>query len=297
MVEHYKREGFAGERLIVIPSDLFAPYAEHPLIGRLYPTDAGFFPHAVDHYRKRPRGCDEHILLYCMKGSGMVTHHSEKRMLVRGDVFCIPRNTPHTYHASADDPWSLLWVHFKGSDEILYPLDELRIVKLEQPREQNRLQALFDMLFESLEGSYTEGNFIHASNIVGAILSEIYCKEKLHEGDERNHYFSKAVRYMHSHVHGNPTLEDVARYLMVSKSYLHALFRQYANKAPMEYFQHLKIEMACRYLDMTDLQIQEIAERLGYSDIGYFSRRFKLLKQQSPSAYRISLNLCTFDCI
>jgi AraC-like DNA-binding protein len=40
---------------------------------------------------------------------------------------------------------------------------------------------------------------------------------------------------------------------------------------------------------MTDLQIQEIAERLGYSDIGYFSRRFKLLKQQSPSAYRISL--------
>ena len=56
----------------------------------------------------------------------------------------------------------------------------------------------------------------------------------------------------------------------------------------MEYFQHFKIEMACHYLDMTDLQVQEIAERLGYSDIGYFSRRFKQLKHMAPTAYRFS---------
>jgi len=75
---------------------------------------------------------------------------------------------------------------------------------------------------------------------------------------------------------------------MVSKSYLHALFRQYADKPPMEYFQYLKIAMACRYLDMTDLRIQEIAELLGYSDIGYFSRRFKLIQGKSPTTYRLS---------
>lgn len=70
------------------------------------------------------------------------------------------------------------------------------------------------------------------------------------------------------------SLQDIGHCLMVSRSFMHVLFRQYTDKASMEYFQHLKIEMACHYLDMTDLQIQEITERLGYSDIGYFSRRF-----------------------
>lgn len=282
----YKRDGFNGERLIVIPTELFAPHADHPLIGRLYPTDAGFFPHAEGHYRKRARGCDEYILLYCMDGSGYIVLPSSTVTLQQGQALCIPRKMVHTYYADHENPWSLLWVHFKGSDSHYYPLHELSVIHLSQPKEQKRLLTLFDLLFTALEGVFTTGNLIHISQLLCALLSEVYFKEKSHTEDVRNHYFSKAVRFMHEHVNEELLLEDVAQHLMISKSYLHVLFRHYANRAPMEYFQELKIDMACQYLRMTDLRIEEVALQVGFSDTAYFSRRFKKIKQISPSSYR-----------
>jgi two-component system response regulator YesN len=37
---------------------------------------------------------------------------------------------------------------------------------------------------------------------------------------------------------------------------------------------------------MTDLQIQEVALKVGFSDMCYFSRRFKQLMKVSPRDYR-----------
>ena len=39
-----KRDGFKGERMIVLPTEAFRDYVEHPLVRRLYLTDVGFFP-------------------------------------------------------------------------------------------------------------------------------------------------------------------------------------------------------------------------------------------------------------
>ena len=66
-----KKDGFAGEIYIVLPTEAFSEYAEHPLVRRLYLTDAGFFPHAAHHYRERSEGLEEYILLCCTSGRGM----------------------------------------------------------------------------------------------------------------------------------------------------------------------------------------------------------------------------------
>ena len=46
-----KRDGFRGERMIVLPTEAFSDYVKHPLVRRLYLTDVGFFPSAAHHYR------------------------------------------------------------------------------------------------------------------------------------------------------------------------------------------------------------------------------------------------------
>ncbi|NLO60674.1 MAG: AraC family transcriptional regulator, partial [Spirochaetales bacterium] len=286
MEETYKREGFFGEKLIVIPSELFAPHATHPLAGRLFPTDAGFFPEASHHYRKRTKGCDEFIVLYCIDGNGTIVIPKKTISLRQGEVFCIPRHMPHTYYADEKHPWSILWLHFKGTDADFYPVKNCEKIMMDHPKEQERLQQLFDLLFDALEGSFTVGNFIHISQITSSILSEIYYKEKFHDEDVRNHAFTKAVRFMHAHIDSSLGLEEITNYLMVSKSYLHQLFRTYTDHAPMAYFNMLKIQKACRYLSMTDLQIQEVALKVGFSDMCYFSRRFKQLMKVSPRDYR-----------
>lgn len=51
-----KRDGFRGERMIVLPTEAFSDYVKHPLVRRLYLTDVGFFPSAAHHYRERREG-------------------------------------------------------------------------------------------------------------------------------------------------------------------------------------------------------------------------------------------------
>ena len=72
MTENKKQDGFKDEQYIVIPTEAFSTFAQHPLVKGLYLTDVGFFPHALHHYRERRDGADEWILLYCTEGEGYV---------------------------------------------------------------------------------------------------------------------------------------------------------------------------------------------------------------------------------
>ena len=47
--------------MIVLPTESFLDYVEHPLVKRLYLTDVGFFPRAEHHFRERKDGIEEYI--------------------------------------------------------------------------------------------------------------------------------------------------------------------------------------------------------------------------------------------
>ena len=63
------KEGFKGERAIVLPAFLIEELKQDPLGSELYITDIGYYPHACFHYRKRnTEEATEFILIYCMDG-------------------------------------------------------------------------------------------------------------------------------------------------------------------------------------------------------------------------------------
>ena len=54
----------------------------------------------------------------------------------------------------------------------------------------------------------------------------------------------------------------------------------------VEHLTKLRLEKAKELLAYTDLDIREIAEKVGFRNANYFSRVFKKHKQMTPSAYR-----------
>ena len=65
------KDGFKGERAIVLPAFLIEELKQDPLGSELYITDIGYYPHAYFHYRKRDtEEVTEFILIYCMEGEG-----------------------------------------------------------------------------------------------------------------------------------------------------------------------------------------------------------------------------------
>ena len=287
-LQDWKRDGFRGEKMIVLPTESFQDYVEHPLVRRLYLTDVGVFPHAQHHFRERKDGIEEYIYMYCMEGSGTIEVEGTSYILHANQAFCIPRFHGHRYYASEKDPWSILWVHFKGTDTGYYPLEECRLINFNSQNATNRMQFLFELLFRVLESNYTLGNFIYISQILEMILSETYYREKHNTTLEQNKHVTNVIRYRYKHLNENLTLEQVVDEFELSKSYLNAIFQKYTQHAPMDFFISLKMKRACQLLRASDSYIYEVAQKLGYADQYYFSRIFKKVVGMSPKEYRES---------
>lgn len=287
-----KRDGFRGERMMVLPTEAFLEYARHPLVRRLYLTDVGFFPSAAHHYRERREGIEENIFLYCLEGRGLIEVQGKTYELQEREAFCIPAGSSHRYYADSQVPWSILWVHFKGEDTEQFPLKEYRVVHFLSENASNRMIFLFELLFKVLEGNYTLGNFIYISQVLSLILSETYYREKQDTAAQQNRYVTRVIRYMYRHLEENLTMEQIEEEFQLSKSYLHGIFKKYTGRAPMDFYSRLKMTEACKLLRSTDLYIYQVAHRLGYKDQYYFSRIFTKTVGLSPKEYRQSDCAC-----
>lgn len=72
----------------------------------------------------------------------------------------------------------------------------------------------------------------------------------------------------------------------VSKEYLSKLFKKKHGCGIYEYALNLRMSRAKELLLDRNMQIQQIAERLGYSNSNYFSKAFKNYYELSPSEFR-----------
>lgn len=65
-----KRDGFKGERSLVLPQSVLKLIDNDPIVSSIYITDIGFYPNAKYHYRKRVDTIDEYVFIYCVDGRG-----------------------------------------------------------------------------------------------------------------------------------------------------------------------------------------------------------------------------------
>ena len=85
-----------------------------------------------------------------------------------------------------------------------------------------------------------------------------------------------------------PSLEDMAAETRLSVAQFSRRFLAISGESPMRFAIRQRILRAQQLLSGSSLQISEIAETLGYTDIYFFSRQFKQATGMSPSAYRLS---------
>lgn len=272
--------------LIVLSAETFAKYLDHPIVRRLYLTSAGFFPHAAHHYCVRPEGRDEHILLYCVAGSGVVEVNECLYSLHQNEVFCVPCGHPHRYWATEKDPWSLLWLHCKGEDCALYPLEDCQIRHLDSEDTIRQLEYLFARLFRTLREDYSVGNFVYLTQLLSLLLGEIYDHMPSQTAYTRQELLvQRGVRIMRQHLNENLSMDSLCELLGVSKSPLYSAFHTCLGYPPLAFYNRLKMQSACERLRSGQGYIYEVAQSLGFSDPYYFSRLFKKIVGVSPQTY------------
>lgn len=81
------------------------------------------------------------------------------------------------------------------------------------------------------------------------------------------------------------TLHKIGCDFALSASYLGAVFRAHAGCSIMAFFNSQKIAQAKLFIREETCNVSEIAARMGYSSIHYFSRQFKKETGMSPTEY------------
>jgi AraC family transcriptional regulator of arabinose operon len=282
------KEGFVGQKMIVLPPNVKKAIANNGLVKSFYLTAIGYYPKAVNHDRERKTGSGQYILLYCVDGEGLVYIHNQEFVLKPNTYFIIPKNVPHRYKSSDVNPWSIYWVHFSGVNaDAVYQrsLENEQMYVHAVPYDQTRIK-LFEQVYSILEHSFHEKEMeIISISLLQFIASLVYYKQ-INPVTYDNDSVSNSIAYMKKHIQKKFRIEDLADHLSISVSHYSRVFRQKTGASPINYFNLLKIQNSCQYLYFTDRSIKEIATELGFDDQYYFSRLFTKLIGMSPLKYR-----------
>ena len=86
-----------------------------------------------------------------------------------------------------------------------------------------------------------------------------------------------------------PLLTELAQQVDLSETKLTQGFRQVFNTSVFNYLHNYRLEQACQLLKTDSLNIQEIAQSVGYSSFSSFTKAFKKKFKVPPSTYLKSL--------
>ena len=282
-----------NEHYFIIPSEFLARFSASPLSEFLTVTAAGQFIKAKHHYCPRPEGIDTAQLIYCYDGAGYyLVGNGEYRVVNPGQLIILPPGKPHSYASTADNPWSIFWIHVKGkyldSFYKAWPLPEA--VNISDIYDK-RIRDIFNQCFVILAAPYQAEEFFYLCQLAATLISLIPSVSKQSARGLTSSGLmgiEAAISYMKSHLRKTVTLEELAAASGFSPSHLHYLFRTSTGYAPVEYFLRMKIQAAARDIVFSEIPIHSIANAYGINDPYYFSRLFKKISGLSPAVYRKS---------
>ncbi|MGQ7312357.1 helix-turn-helix domain-containing protein [Microbacterium arabinogalactanolyticum] len=277
------RDGFPGQRLRVLSPPIITAAVDAPITERLLVTDAGFFPHAADHGRVRPKGARETIVIICTAGHGRILLDDIPHRVGPGDAAVIPAGTAHMYLADQDDPWTIWWMHVVGRDvQELLPSDAAPVTPL---HDVYAATALITQVVERLEVDDTVASLYETSGAAWHLLAHLGA-DRLRGGSGTRPRIHAAMAYLRENLATTVGVSELAKMANLSPSHFAALFKTTTGMGVIEYLARLRSAQARELLLTTSMSIQDIAEAVGYADPYYFSRQFRRLNGVSPREFR-----------
>ena len=289
-----KTQGFLGQIIHFLPANLLSQVGRHPLGVGLHVKCLGWYPKARLHRIERPRGLDECILIFCIRGKGWAEMDGRRFTIAASEVLFIPANKPHAYGADDDDPWSIHWAHFAGTAAASYAslLPAHEFVLSIPSADAKEIARMFRESYRLASTGLTERTVLLVSHSLRYVLGLLFFQTGRSLGGGSltiAHDLTKSIEFMRANVARSLTLQELSRHAGLSPTRYSALFREQTGSSPVDHHIRLRMQAACHYLDTTALSVKEVAAKLGYDDPYYFSRIFQKILGCSPLAYRRSV--------
>ena len=129
----------------------------------------------------------------------------------------------------------------------------------------------------------------HTVGLLYEFLGEVLTEMTPTVRDSQRELLSKARRYMREHI--DCTVPELARHIGVSESGVYLLFKKKAGTTPITEKNRIRVEMAAELLATTDISVEEISFRLGFSSAAYFRKVLRAFYGKTPREMRKIKNI------
>lgn len=239
--------------------------------------------------QKSARTFNDFRLLYLLQGKGHYSDATHKDADLGPGSFLlrIPHH-PHTIERFADEPWieyalvlpEALYLQLRDlgmipEHPLLYDWPVTEGIR-------NRLAALFDQVDHVTPGKSV--SLLHEIHTL--FLTATQSPENGRPNQPMPESIQRAMAILGDDLSAAPSMPEVAKQVGMGYHAFRKAFVVYTGISPKDYRIRRVIEKAQGLLMEPDLGLKDIAYELGYPDPHTFSKQFKRVTGQSPSAFR-----------
>jgi len=233
----------------------------------------------------RPSGTGDYLFMFFYEAA--VIKGADGALLRPANSLMLwPSGAGH-YYGQPDHPWMHSWTHCAGT--LIGDLLAQEKLPLSQPIPELN-PAMVEKYLLDLHRELTESGRPDAV-IVGNLFHSWF-REIRRAMDTRDHAPAIPRRlgdvrwHLEMHFAAPVRLRDLAAMACFSVPHFCAEFKRCFGTSPIEYVIRLRLRQAAYLLRDRNLPIGEVARRVGYGDLFYFSRLFKKRFGQGPATFR-----------
>jgi len=242
-------------------------------------------------------------LVYIDDGSVCETIDGRDYRVKRGDLLFIHYNGQHSFFS--EEGFSHTEIFFSPrlvEDGTITPESALALLSLsafdEMRREQRggmvsfsgeqrrEVEVLLSAMLREQQADLASSQTV-LSHYLSILLTKMLRQSEMAESESVMRDVWQDLRlYIDENAQKPLTLASLAARCFYNPSYFSRAFKQKFGVSPMEYVRARRLEIARDLLRGTDLSVEEIADRAGFSDRGSFYHAFARAENCTPAEYR-----------
>ncbi len=252
----------------------------------------------LHHWEIKPhRHGDLVQLLYVQSGRAQLQIEGSLTEVLSSSVQVVPALCVHGFRFSDDVQGYILSLAQPLAEQLAATLESQ---VLRQPacfaidREGGSEGRYLDALFESIAAEYDQqqsGRDVMLQSLISVLLVSLsrraQAQSLAHGPDRGREHVDAFTRLLEAHYREHLPIEHYASALNISTAHLNALCRRLAGQSALQMINQRLLLEAKRCLVYSAMTVNQVSDRLGFSDPAYFSRFFKRGTGLSPKGFRI----------
>ena len=224
------------------------------------------------------------VIEYIIDGEGYVVFDNKTHHVCKDMIYFLPSGENHNYYSDSKNPFKKIFLNVSGDFcqhlILAYGLSGKHFF------DTPNLKPVFEKIISIISSDIPDSEM---QSMLQGVFVEIVSKVSVVVA--KTAYSAEACtlkNYLDSNPHRIISTKELSKTIFRSPDYCQKLFIREFNITPYAYQIERKMKTAKLLLVNTNMSITEIAEKLGYNDIHYFSNLFQKKCGCRPSSYRKS---------